>query len=107
MTLEEFINTKLGKEFLQNKPAATVKDIADKYPDPPKEKIVETTCPCCQKTAKAQNKGVNMDIVKKLATATTAVIIILLMASGVFFTKSQCYDVPAHIYNGKGRRKMV
>lgn len=56
MTLEEFANTELGKVFLQNKPAATVKDIADKYPDPPKEKIVETTCPCCQKRLRLKIK---------------------------------------------------
>lgn len=56
MTLEEFANTELGKAFLQNKTAATVKDIADKYPDPPKEKIVETTCPCCQKRLRLKIK---------------------------------------------------
>ena len=27
----------------------TIKDIADKYPDPPKEKVIETTCPHCGK----------------------------------------------------------
>lgn len=42
------------------------------------------------KTAKAQNKGINMDIVEKTVLATSAVIIILLMASGVFLPKVQC-----------------
>lgn len=90
MTLEEFANTELEKKILQNKPAATVKDVADKYPGPPKEKIVETTCPCCQKTAKTQNKGVNMDIVEKTVIAISAVTFILLMASGAFLTKAKC-----------------
>lgn len=34
---------------LLRKKKKTIKDIADKYPDPPKEKVIETTCPHCGK----------------------------------------------------------
>ena len=34
----------------------TIKDIADKYPDPPKEKVSETTCPHCGKKLRMKIK---------------------------------------------------
>lgn len=34
---------------MTKKKTHTIKDIADKYPDPPKEKVIETTCPHCGK----------------------------------------------------------
>lgn len=40
--------------FMQKK---TIKDIADKYPDPPKEKVIETTCPCCVKKLRLRIKA--------------------------------------------------
>ena len=36
-------------DFSQMTQKKTIKDIADKYPDPPKEKVIETTCPHCGK----------------------------------------------------------
>lgn len=39
--------------FLRKK---TIKDIADKYPDPPKEKVIETTCPHCGKKLRMKIK---------------------------------------------------
>ena len=39
--------------FMQKK---TIKDIADKYPDPPKEKVIETTCPHCGKKLRMRIK---------------------------------------------------
>ena len=47
---EDFANS---FKFMQKK---TIKDIADKYPDPPKEKVVETTCPCCGKKLRLRIK---------------------------------------------------
>lgn len=34
----------------------TIKDIADQYPDPPKEKVIETTCPHCGKKLRMKIK---------------------------------------------------
>lgn len=34
----------------------TIKDIADKYPDKPKEKIIECKCPNCNKTLRIKVK---------------------------------------------------
>lgn len=40
-------------DFMRKK---TIKDIADKYPDPPKEKVIETTCPHCGKKLRMKIK---------------------------------------------------
>ena len=42
--------------FSQMKKKTTIKDIADKYPDPPKEKVIETTCPHCGKKLRMKIK---------------------------------------------------
>ena len=53
---ETIFDDYLNNPFFKQRTPKTIKDIADQYPSPPKEKIIETVCPCCNKKLRLKVK---------------------------------------------------